>query len=300
MSSDFSTPADTTRASQVLITKLQWTSLKKQDLLTRSTGDVHLLSTSSPPNSSSSYFSAPSNLRPTIHSHIVLEDTHKELIQALIRQQSARAAFFDDIVAGKGKGLIGLLSGKPGCGKTLTAEAAAELTHRPLYVVSAGELGTNPEWLDIRLKRILELAQMRDGALLLDEAEVFLQARTTADVNRIALVSIFLRQLEYYQGIMILTTNMLEQCDPAFESTFLSLMAIGSVQLTEVQGRIHFSIRYPDLDFKSRKAVWKTYFDKTLQSPDDISEEDLDRLSGYKMNGRQVCRLYSPQPWSYT
>lgn len=125
---------------------------------------------------------------------------------------------FDDIVIGKGKGLIGLLCGNPGCGKTLTAEAVAEVTHRPLYVVSAGELGTRPQEVDKNLAQILELAHTWRTVLLLDEAEVFLHQRSTTDLARNALVSIFLRQLEYYQGILILTTNMIKQCDPAFES----------------------------------------------------------------------------------
>ena len=62
------------------------------------------------------------------------------------------------------------------------------------------------------------MAQLWDAVLLLDEAEVFLQQRNATDINRNALVSIFLRQLEYYKGIMILTTNMAEQVDRAFES----------------------------------------------------------------------------------
>lgn len=43
------------------------------------------------------------------------------------------------------EGTIFLLHGPPGVGKTLTAEAIAELLHKPLYVVSMGELGTTPE-----------------------------------------------------------------------------------------------------------------------------------------------------------
>jgi hypothetical protein len=85
-------------------------------------------------------------------------------------------------------------------------------------VVSAGELGTEPSTLDQRLARILELAHMWDAVLLLDEADVFLQQRSGTDVNRHALTSIFLRQLEYYQGILILTTNMIDHFDVAFES----------------------------------------------------------------------------------
>ena len=122
------------------------------------------------------------------------------------------------MVQGKGRGLIGLLSGRPGCGKPLTAEAVAEVTKRPLYAVSAGELGTEVSKVDAQLTLILELSHRWSAVLLLDEADVFLQERDSKDVARNALVSIFLRQLEYFQGILILTTNRLGDCDPAFES----------------------------------------------------------------------------------
>jgi len=152
---------------------------------------------------------------------LVLGKKQKMLIQALVKQHEKRANLFDDFIIGKGKGVVGLLAGPPGCGKTLTAEAVAEVTRRPLYVISAGELGTKPEDVDVKLTEILELAQTWNAVLLLDEAEVFLQQRNTTDVHRNALVSIFLRQLEYYQGILILTTNLITQCDAAFESEYL-------------------------------------------------------------------------------
>lgn len=151
---------------------------------------------------------------------LVLEHERKTLIHGLVKYHASREhANFDDIIRGKGKGLIGLLAGSPGCGKTLTAEAVAEVTHKPLYVVSAGELGTTPEHVEARLLRALQLAQTWDAVLLLDEADVFLQQRSTLDITRNSLVAIFLRQLEYYKGIMILTTNMAQNCDGAFEST---------------------------------------------------------------------------------
>ncbi|THG97095.1 hypothetical protein EW026_g4850 [Hermanssonia centrifuga] len=208
---------------------------------------------------------------------LVLGAKHKELIYALIRQHAVRSTSFDDIIPGKGRGLVGLLCGRPGCGKTLTAEAAAELTHSALYVVSAGELGTDPQEVDRNLSRILELAQMWGAVLLLDEAEVFLQARGTADLTRNALVSIFLRQLEYYQGILILTTNLISHFDPAFES------------------RIHFCVHYPDLDKPSRLAIWRTFFQKAFGDPGamTISEADLDRLATREMNGRQIKNAVS-------
>ncbi|KAL4983359.1 P-loop containing nucleoside triphosphate hydrolase protein [Aspergillus falconensis] len=213
---------------------------------------------------------------------LVLEPNKKKLIHALVTQHMCKSDHFDDIVAGKGKGLIGLLSGGPGCGKTLTAEAVSEETQRPLYSVSAGELGTNPADVDSRLTLILELSQRWNAILLLDEADVFLQARNDTDVVRNALVSIFLRQLEYYKGIMILTTNRIGIFDPAFES------------------RIHFSFFYPDLDFTSRKSVWKTFLSRHAEETDvhgdgttGFSDSQLDELAGPALNGRQIKNLVS-------
>lgn len=54
---------------------------------------------------------------------LVLPDDHKELILALTESQVANKETFDDVIQGKGKGMIMLLSGPPGVGKTLTAES---------------------------------------------------------------------------------------------------------------------------------------------------------------------------------
>lgn len=145
---------------------------------------------------------------------LVLEPRKKNLVYSLVAQHTLGTKTFDDIVIGKGKGLIGLLSGRPGCGKTLTAEAISEETQRPLYMVSAGELGTQPKEVDERLTLVLELARKWNAILLLDEADVFLHKRNDIDVNRNALVSIFLRQLEYFKGILILTTTGLTFLTP--------------------------------------------------------------------------------------
>ncbi|KAF7302929.1 AAA family [Mycena kentingensis (nom. inval.)] len=206
---------------------------------------------------------------------LVLGPKQKTLVHSLFKSHKSHSAAFDDIVRGKGKGLIGLFSGSPGCGKTLTAEAVAEATRRPLYSVSAGELGTQPKELDERLSMVLEIAQTWDAVLLLDEAEVFLQQRAKGDVSRNALVSIFLRQLEYYQGILILTTNLIEQCDPAFES------------------RIHFSIHYPDLGFESRRQIWQTFLKKVMGARPQLTVDQLDRLAERSLNGRQIKNTVS-------
>ncbi|SCO57666.1 uncharacterized protein FFMR_14822 [Fusarium fujikuroi] len=125
----------------------------------------------------------------------------------------------DDIIKGKGQGLVGLLSGNPGVGKTLTAEAVAELSQRPLYAISAGELGTEIGRVDKKLGEVLNITRFWNCVLLIDEVDVFLHRRGT-DLARNAVVSVFLRRLEYFQGVAILTTNRKVDVDPAFMSQY--------------------------------------------------------------------------------
>lgn len=92
-----------------------------------------------------------------------------------------------------------LLSGPPGVGKTLTAESVAEVMRVPLYVLSAGDLGTRASTVEENLKDILRIVPKWGAVLLLDEADVFMEARNSTDLARNELVSIFLRMLEYYE-----------------------------------------------------------------------------------------------------
>lgn len=92
---------------------------------------------------------------------LVLPKTQKTIIRALVQShtsmreemESARNSF-DDIIKGKGKGLVAVLHGKPGLGKTLTAESISESLKRPLYALSTGELPTDPAKLEIHLSDV--------------------------------------------------------------------------------------------------------------------------------------------------
>ncbi|KAF5509982.1 hypothetical protein CGCS363_v002204 [Colletotrichum siamense] len=108
-----------------------------------------------------------------------------------------------DVIEGKGKGLIILLHGGPGTGKTLTAESVAELSEKPLYRVTCGDIGTDPESVEKYLESVLYIGTIWKA----DESDVFLEEREKTDLQRNALVSVFLRVLEYYEGILILTSN---------------------------------------------------------------------------------------------
>ena len=88
----------------------------------------------------------------------------------------------------------------------------------PLYSVGAGDLDITAQALNDKLTQIFDISTSWGAIVLIDEADVFLEERSVNDLQRNAMVAVFLRQLEYYQGILILTTNMPEQCDAAFES----------------------------------------------------------------------------------
>ncbi|KAK5149296.1 hypothetical protein LTS14_010980, partial [Recurvomyces mirabilis] len=77
---------------------------------------------------------------PDAFSQLVLPTAQKNLVRALVSNHIKQTTAFDDIIKGKGKGLIMVLHGPPGVGKTLTAETVAEYCQRPLYSVSAGDL----------------------------------------------------------------------------------------------------------------------------------------------------------------
>ena len=158
--------------------------------------------------------------------------------------------------------------GPPGVGKTLTAEAIAEVLHRPLYYVTMGELGLTPDAMEQRLKDVLTLCSAWDALVLIDEADVFLEKRSTSDIVRNAMVCVMLRLLEYFPGILFLTTNRVAEFDPAFES------------------RVTVALKYEHLDAKARQQVWRNLLARVpIKVSDDVHYE---RLAVHIMNGRQI------------
>ncbi|KAE9364491.1 P-loop containing nucleoside triphosphate hydrolase protein [Stipitochalara longipes BDJ] len=150
--------------------------------------------------------------------HLVYNETRKDLVHTFVENHRRLKAGVDDVIAGKGLGLIILLSDPPGTGKTLRAEAVADKTRRPLYYLQAEDLGIDASTLGRNIKKVFELATDWDAVILLDEADVFMAERSPKDIARNELVSIFLRELEYFQGIIFLTTNLLSTIDNAFRS----------------------------------------------------------------------------------
>ena len=120
---------------------------------------------------------------------LLLPKIRKSLVQAMVENHGSKKDKFDDVIKGKGKGLIFILHGIPGTGKTFTAESVADHVERPLYVLNSGELGVTPESVEANLRNALKLATAWNAIVLIDEADVFLEQRTVQDLNRNCLVS---------------------------------------------------------------------------------------------------------------
>ena len=134
-----------------------------------------------------------------------------------------------------------------------------------------GDPGTNAEHFEHNLAEITSLAHKWGVIILTNEADVYLAGRSLEDVQRNGLVSIFLRHLEYFQGIMFLTTNRLTTFDDAFQS------------------RIHFAMKFSDLTIRAKKTIWETFLQK-VPTEVKISKKEMRDLSHKNINGRQVRR----------
>jgi len=145
---------------------------------------------------------------------LVIPKETKEMLFSLVKVHATGGFRVDDIIKGKGNGLIFLLHGPPGVGKTLTAgnvyysvlysmqdtytkiESIADGTKRPLYTISSGDLGTDTIQVEARLSRALALATSWNAVVLIDEADVFLEQRRNHDLKRNGLIS----GLYHYNG----------------------------------------------------------------------------------------------------
>ncbi|KAH8901286.1 hypothetical protein GQ53DRAFT_631411, partial [Thozetella sp. PMI_491] len=110
---------------------------------------------------------------------------------------------------------------------------------------------------------------------LVDEADVSLDQRATTNLEHNGLVSLFLRVLEYYEGILFLTTNRVGCFDKAFKS------------------RIHLAIHYPELSINCRRRLWHLFLCKLSQEEAQMFDSDgtLDKLAQEDLNGRQIKNI---------
>lgn len=172
-----------------------------------------------------------------------------------------------DIINNKHGGLIVLAAGNPGTGKTSTAEVYSEFMRKPFYTIQVDEIGTSPKEIEANLSKIFARIEKWEAVILFDEVDVFLSKRDN-DIHKSAIVGIFLRLMDYFRGMMFLTTNRSEVIDEA------------------VLSRVTLTIKYPDFDESVRRLVWHSKLkDAGMQI------DATDQLIQEKLNGRQIRNM---------
>ncbi len=214
---------------------------------------------------------------------LILPEEHSDLIDILTLDMDI---LMDDIVSGKSGGTTILCMGAPGLGKTLTAEVYSEVVGRPLYRVHSGQLGVASDKVEKNLEKVLKRAQRWGAILLIDEADVYIRRRGN-DIDHNAVVASFLRTLEYFHGLLFLTTNRVDDVDDAIISRCIAT--------------VRYTVPIPE----DAKRIWRVLADQfKFDLSDALIDELIVRFNG--ISGRDIkellkltakwCRQKSVQP----
>lgn len=188
---------------------------------------------------------------------VVLPEADKRQILGVIDGhagwKAARTAWGIDEVIRYGRGTFILLAGPPGTGKTLTAHAIAHRLGRRLLAVDLPAVAARVENHQI-LPGLFREARMRNAVLFFDECEsLFADRRRGND-----LMTVLLTELERFDGIAVLATNLPEQLDPA------------------LMRRLLVRVRFEAPDGRARAEIWRRLLPPGLPLAADV---DLERVA---------------------
>ena len=169
--------------------------------------------------------------------------------------------------------------GSPGTGKTMTAMSLAKTLKRPILSFDCskilsmyvGESEKNVRKIFDDFKSLSKKAKV-DPILLLNEADQFLSSRTegagsSADKMHNQMQNIFLEQIEKFEGILIATTNLLDNIDKAFSRRF------------------NYKIEFKKPDMVQRKRLWHFML---LEKADYEEGFDVSELAKHELTGGQI------------
>jgi hypothetical protein len=216
----------------------------------------------------------------TVWTDLVLPEQQKQVLREIAGHARMRHRVYGSWgfaeKSRRGLGIAALFAGPSGTGKTMAAEALAELLRLDLYridlsrVVSKyiGETERN-------LGRIFDEAEGAGGVVLLfDEADALFGKRTEVrdshDRYANLEVSYLLQRMEAYDGLAILTTNLKSSLDPAFLR------------------RIRFVVGFPFPDATARALIWRGVFPSATPT-EGLAYDRLARLNVAGGNIRNIA-----------
>jgi len=216
-------------------------------------------------------------------SDVVLHPKTREVLNTVIKQvdKDVYAKLKAWGIKDKRKGIDAriIFYGSPGTGKSMTAISLAKTLKRPILSFDCskilsmyvGESEKNVRKIFDDFKSLSKKAKV-DPILLLNEADQFLSSRTegagnSADKMHNQMQNIFLEQIEQFQGILIATTNLLDNIDKAFSRRF------------------NYKIEFKKPGKKQRKRLWHFMLPENADYEEKL---DVSELSKYELTGGQI------------
>lgn len=213
----------------------------------------------------------------SLESLVLPEDEREQLMEIL-----SACRHHDDVLTrwgfGKrlptGRGICVIFDGPPGTGKTLAADIVATELKRPIYRVHIP--GVVSKWVGETERNIAEIflrARASRAILLFDEADSLFASRSSGNHSandRYANmeVNLLLQEIERYDGVTILTTNLFGNLDEA------------------LQRRIQFRVTFPFPDPEQRARIWQTLLPPEAPRASNIDFAELGRL--YELSGGYI------------
>ncbi len=169
--------------------------------------------------------------------------------------------------------------GPPGTGKTMTALSLSKSLKKSVLNFDCSKIlsqyvGESEKNVRKIFDTYYDLSNKTKSSpvLLLNEADQFLSSRTSqslhsADKMHNQMQNIFLEQIENFNGVLIATTNLLENIDPAFSRRF------------------DYKIEFKKPDFSQRVLLFRNYLPENALYEEDFS---IEKLAKYPLTGGQI------------
>jgi len=219
-------------------------------------------------------------------SDVVLHPKTREVLNTVIKQvdKEVFAKLKAWGIKEKRKGIDAriIFYGAPGTGKTMTAVSLAKTLKRPILSFDCskilsmyvGESEKNVRKIFDDFKSLSKKAKV-DPILLLNEADQFLSSRSqgagsSADKMHNQMQNIFLEQIEQFEGILIATTNLLDNIDKAFSRRF------------------NYKIEFKKPGKKQRKRLWHFMLPENADYEEKL---DVGELSKHELTGGQIALI---------
>jgi len=220
-------------------------------------------------------------IKPLYHwPQLVLPEKKKELVRDVVRHVQQRRRVMEEwnfnSLMSRGKGLTVLFSGPPGTGKTMAAEVIANALQMDLYRIDlAGVVSKYIGETEKNLSRIFREAEYSDAILFFDEADALFGKRSEVKDahDRYANIEInyLLQQIESFEGVVVLATNMRQHLDEAFLR------------------RIQVVVEFPMPAYEDRVSIWRQSFPQKAPLDPDVDFNFLARQ--FELAGGHITNI---------